>query len=434
MTYRLKTTLLLTLVLPVLAMAQTRELSTSGELLDRIVALVNEGIVLQSELDNQMTLIAQRLQEQGVALPPESVLRQQVLERLVLTEIQMQRAKRLDIQVSDEQINAALAGVAKRNNIPFNDLPQVLASEGIDYIQYREEMRREMIMSQLRQREVDARVGISPKEIDQYLAKQSQRLDANAEYELAHILVGVPSSASPEQVQEAEEKAQGIYRQLLQGADFGQTAVAVSDGRDALEGGYLGWLPAGRVPTIFADVIPTLQAGKVSEPIRSGSGYHLLYLMNVRGVEAVIVDQIHARHILIRTNEILDDGAARQKLVEIRTRIVEGGEDFDTIARAVSDDPGTASEGGDLGWSTRGRFVPEFEAVADTLEPGQVSEPFQTQFGWHILQLLGKRKHDSTADARRNEAYMAILQRKSAEDTELWLRRLRDEAFVEFRL
>lgn len=434
MTDKLKLILLLVLAVPGASWAQTRELSTSGELLDRIVVLVNDGIVLQSELDRQMAMISKRLREQGVELPPESVLRQQVLERLVLTEIQMQRAQRLDILVSDEQVNTALNSVAARNKIPFNQLPEVLRSEGIDYAEYREEIRREMTMGQLRQREVDSRVGISPKEVDQYLAKQSQQLDAGAEYELAHILVGVPTSATPEQVQDAEEKAQGIYRQLLQGADFGQTAVASSDGRDALEGGYLGWLPAGRVPTIFAEVIPTLQAGKISEPLRSNSGFHILHLMNVRGIEPVIVDQIRARHILIETNEILDDSAARQRLQEIRARIVDGGEDFATVAVAVSDDPGTASEGGDLGWSTRGRFVPQFEAVADTLEIDEISQPFQTQFGWHILQLLGKRKHDSTADARRNDAYMAILQRKSAEETELWLRRLRDEAFVEFRL
>jgi peptidyl-prolyl cis-trans isomerase SurA len=409
-------------------------LSTSGQLLDRVVAQVDEGVVLQSELDEQMQMIAARLAEQKVELPPANIFQQQVLDRLILTEIQMQRAKSLDIRVSDEQLNGALANVAARHEIPFDELPQVLAKEGIDYPTYREEMRREMIMSQLRQRDVEARINITPRELEQYLAKQSQRLDANAEYEVAHILVSLPASATPEQIQVGETRAREIYSKLMQGADFGQTAVASSDARDALEGGYLGWLKSGEVPTLFADIIPTLGKGQVSEPVRSGSGFHIIRLISLRGVDPVIVDQIHARHILIRTNEILDNAAARQKLEDIRKRIVDQGEDFATLAEVTSDDPGSAAEGGDLGWATRGRFVPEFEAVADTLQDNEISQPFQTQFGWHILQLLGKRKYDSTADNRRNEAIMALRQRKVVEQTEVWLRRLRDEAFVEIRL
>lgn len=414
--------------------AQTREISTSGELLDRVVAQVDEGVVLQSELDTQMTLISQRLIEQGVELPPDSILRQQVLERLILTEIQMQRANDLDIRISDEQLNGALADVANRHNIAFNDLPAVLAAEGIDYGTYRDEMRREMAMAQLRQRDVDSRVSVTPRELEQYLAKQSERLDANAEYELAHILVSLPGNATPEQIATAQTKAQDIYRKLLQGADFEQTAVASSEARDALEGGYLGWLKSGEVPTLFADIIPTLGKGQVSEPVRSGSGFHILKLIALRGVEPVIVDQIHTRHILIQTNEILDSDSARRKLEDIRKRIVEDGEDFGAVAKAISDDPGSASEGGDLGWATRGRFVRDFEAVADTLEENEISQPFKTQFGWHILQLLGKRKHDSTAENRRNQAFQALRQRKVVEQTEIWMRRLRDEAFVEVRL
>ena len=414
--------------------AQTREISTSGELLDRVVAQVDEGVVLQSELDSQMTMISQRLIEQGVELPPDSVLRQQVLERLVLTEIQMQRANDLDIRVSDEQLNGALVNVASRHSIPFNDLPAVLAAEGIEYGAYREEMRREMIMGQLRQRDVESRVNVTPRELDQYLAKQSERLDANAEYELAHILISLPGNATPEQIKTAETKAQDLYRTLLQGADFGKTAVASSESRDALEGGYLGWLKSGEVPTLFADIIPTLGKGQVSEPVRSGSGYHLLKLMGLRGVEPVIVSQIHTRHILIMTNEILDSESAHKKLQDIRKRIVEDGEDFGAVAKAISDDPGSAAEGGDLGWATRGRFVKDFEDVADTLEENEISEPFKTQFGWHILQLLGKRQHDSTAENRRNQAFQALRQRKVVEQTEIWMRRIRDEAFVEIRL
>ncbi len=413
------------------ALAQTRELSTSGQLLDRVVAVVNDGVVLQSELEAQMRLITQRLTEQGVQLPPRGVLRQQVLERLIIGEIQMQRAARLDIRVTDEQLNSTLARVAASNNVPFEQLPQVLAQQGIDYADYRDEMRREMTISQLRQRDVDARINVSDRELDQFMEEQSAA--GSAEFELSHILISIPSSATPEQLKIAEEKAQTVYRRLLQGEEFGEMAVSFSDAQDALEGGYLGWRNYAQVPTIFAEIVPNMTAGQVSEPIRSPSGFHIIKMGEIRGVEPVYVTQSHLRHILLTTNELKDDATVEGELEAIRQRILDG-EDFGAVALAVSEDPGSGSEGGDLGWTEPGTFVPEFEKEIQSLRVGQISEPFKTRFGWHIVELIEVREYDSTEDKMRNEAYMAILQRKVAEQSEIWVRQLRDQAFVEYKL
>ena len=413
------------------ALAQTRELSTSGQLLDRVVAVVNEGVVLQSELEGQMRLISQRLVDQGVQLPPRGVLRQQVLERLIIGEIQMQRADRLDIRITDEQLNSTLARIAATNNVAFEQLPQALAQQGIDYADYREEMRREMTISQLRQRDVDARVNVSDRELEQFMEDQLTR--GSAEYEMSHILISIPSSATPEQLTVAQEKAQTVYRRLLQGEEFGEMAVSYSDAQDALEGGYLGWRKGAQLTTIFAEIVPDMEAGEISEPIRSPSGFHILKLGEVRGVDPVFVTQKHLRHILMTTNELKDDATVRDELLATRQRILDG-EDFGAVALAVSEDPGSGSEGGDLGWTEPGTFVPEFEKAISGLQIDEISEPFKTRFGWHIVQLLEVREYDSTQDKMRNEAYMAILQRKVAEESEVWVRRLRDEAFVEYKL
>ena len=413
------------------AIAQTRELSTSGQLLDRVVAIVNDGIVLQSELEAQMRLISQRLVDQGVQLPPRGVLRQQVLERLVIGEIQMQRAARLDIRITEEQLNSTLARIAANNKVSFEQLPQVLAQQGLDYADYREEMRREMTISQLRQRDVDSRVNVSERELDQLM--EAQTSGAAAEFEMSHILISIPSSATPEQLEVASDKAQTVYRRLLQGEEFSEMAVSYSDAQDALEGGYLGWRKGAQLPTIFSDIVPGMKAGQIFEPIRSSSGFHIIRINEVRGVDPVIVTQSHFRHILLTANELKDDATVETELMAVRQRILDG-EDFGAVALAVSEDPGSGSEGGDLGWTEPGTFVPEFDAVVKDLQIGEISEPFKTRFGWHIVELLEVREYDSTQDKLRNEAYMAILQRKVAEQSEIWVRQLRDEAFVEYKL
>lgn len=418
------------------AHGQTRELSTRGQLLDRIAAVVNDGVVLSSELDDQVNDVTARLREQNTELPPRNVLRRQVLERLVLEQIQLQRADRIGIQVSDEMLNGALNDIAQRNGINFADLPSALEQQGVDYRAYREEIRRTLMLQLLRQRDVIGRINISPRELEQFMARQQNAPDQNSEYSISHILVSVPVAASPEQLAEREKRAREVFEKAKAGEDFAQLAVAYSESSTNIEGGALGWRKGPQLPSIASEQIARMKAGEVTEPIRTPSGFHLFRLNEVRGAagQSAVQSQVHARHILMRTNELQDDETVRQKLADIRERVMNGGEDFGAVAAVTSQDPGSAPEGGDLGWAGPGTFDPAFEAQLDQLSENQISQPFQTQFGWHIVQLLGRRVHDVTDDIRRNRAFAALREAKAEEETELWLRRLRDEAFVEYRL
>ncbi len=430
-----RTTILLLAILLACASAQgqDRELSSRGELLDGIAAIVNDGAVLKSELNAEMDRIVKRLESQGTKVPPERTLAPQVLERLVIAEIQLQRAERVGIQVSDETLNNALANVAERNNVTIAQLPQMLAGEGVEYQTYRSEMRDQISIEQLRQRDVLARINVTPREIDEYLARQAGRAAFNIEYDLAQILVAVSPTATPETIAAAEKKIGEIHKRVLAGEDFAQLAVQYSDGQQALEGGSLGWKKGDELPTLFADIVPGLARGQVSEPIRSASGFHLVRLNDQRGGEPIIENQVHIRHILIASNEVMDNDSALEKIKGIRERIL-AGDDFGAVAKAVSDDPGSKNEGGDLGWTGPGAFAPEFQAVADKIPENVVSEPFRTRFGWHILEVLGRRVQDTTEDVKRQQAAIAIRNSRLGEETELWMRRLRDQAFVESRI
>jgi peptidyl-prolyl cis-trans isomerase SurA len=418
------------------ALAQTRELSSSGELLDRIAAVVNDGVVLVSQLDAQTDEVIQRLRAQRTELPPRNVLRKQVLERLVMEEIQMQRADRLGIEVSEEMLNGALDDVARRNNIQFSDLPEALARQGVDYRDFRDEIRKQLKLQLLRQRDVIARINISPRELDQFKARQANAPDQNAEYNISHILISVPVTASPEQIETREQRAREVYEKAKAGEDFAQLAVTYSESSTNIEGGSLGWRKGPQLPSIIADRISQMKAGEVAEPIRTPSGFHIFRLNETRGGAGgdAVISQVHARHILLRTNELEDDQTIEQKLNTIRDRILNGGEDFAAIAAVTSQDPGSAADGGDLGWTGPGSFVPEFEKQLQSLGENEISKPFKTQYGWHIVQLLGRRDHDATEDRKTQQAYAQLREAKAEEETELWLRRLRDEAFVEYRM
>jgi peptidyl-prolyl cis-trans isomerase SurA len=413
--------------------AQTRDIGVHGELLDRIAAIVNDGLVLKSELDAQMDAVTKRLKEQKVELPSQSVLRQQVLDRLILQEIQAQRAKHVGLTISDEQLNSALQEIAQRNKIPFDQLPTALAAQGVDYKQYRESMRKEITLSTLRQRDVIAHINVSPRELEQFLSRQ-QSSAANDEFNVSHILLSLPAAATPQQLDEITKKAQDIATRAKAGEDFGQLAIANSNSQTALDGGQLGWRKGTQLPQFILDLVTKMKPGEVGEPVRTPSGFHIVKLNERRGGEAqVIVNQIHVRHILMKPNELDDDATVREKLVKIRDRILKG-EDFAGIAAATSQDPGSAPDGGDLGWTGPGTFVPAFDKAIADLKPNEISEPFKTQYGWHIVQLLGTRTYDSTDDVRRQRAFAAIRESKADEETELWLRRLRDEAFVEIKM
>ena len=416
------------------AQAQTREASSSGVLLDRVAATVNEGVVLQSELEEQMYIIASRMREQKVDLPPQNVLQKQVLDRLVLQELQMQRANRAGIKVADETLNNALADVAKQNGIPLTELPDALAAQGIDYAGYREQLRKELAMQILRQRDVISRINVSPREIDQFLERQKKMPSDSNEYDVSHILIAVPQAATPEELDEAAKKAEDVWKRASAGEDFARLAVQYSNSQTALEGGRLGVRKGSELPTFLGEIIADMKAGDVTKPLRTPSGYHLIKLNDMKGASQVIVNQVHARHILIKPNELQDDATVQQKLVSIRDRILNKGENFTAVASVVSEDPGSAADGGDLGWSSPGTFVPEFEKQLAQLQPDEISQPFRTQFGWHIIQLLGRRQFDTTDDVQRQRAFGALREAKADEETELWLRRLRDEAYVEYKL
>lgn len=416
------------------ALAQTRELGARGELLDRVAAVVNEGVVLASELDDQVVLITQRLSEQNLELPPQNVLEQQVLERLVMQELQMQRADRAGLRVSDEMVNNALQDVAARNGVQLAQLPQMLASQGIDYASYRDNVRKEITLQMLRQRDVINRINVTPRELDNYLERRKGAASENTSYNLSHILISVPQAAEPEQIEAAEARANDVQQRARGGEDFGRLAVAFSSSQTALEGGSLGWRKGPELPTVLADEVIKLQPGQVSELIRTPSGFHLVKLNEIRSDDGpAMVEQHHTRHILIKPTELQDDATVEQRIRTVRARIVDG-EDFAGLASTLSDDPGSASQGGDLGWNNPGTFVPEFEAALAELDVDEISQPFRTQFGWHILQLLGRREIDNSAELARQRAFSALRESRAEEETELWLRRLRDEAYVELKL
>ena len=415
------------------AFAQTRDLATTGVLLDRVAAVVNEGVVLQSELDEQVNLVTARLQKENTQLPPANVLRQQILERLAMQEVQLQRAERGGIKVPDEMLNDSLKNVAERNNMTLDELPRALEAQGINYAAYRESVRKEMTISLLRQRDVLARIIVTPREIDQYLEKEQQSGE-DREFNVSHILLSLPEAASPGQLEEVEARAKDLVQRARGGEDFAQLAVTYSNSQTALEGGQLGWRKSAQMPTLLADLVSTMQPGQVSDPVRTPSGFHIIRLNDQRGAQQqVMVDQTHVRHILMRTNELQDDQTVRQKLTALRERIL-AGEDFAGLASTTSEDTTSAAEGGDLGWAGPKAFTPEFERVINGLEENEISEPFQTQYGWHIAQVLGRRVHDNTDEVRRQRAYATLREGKADEETELWLRRLRDEAFIEYKM
>ncbi|MFO1401490.1 MAG: peptidylprolyl isomerase [Steroidobacteraceae bacterium] len=414
------------------AAAQARApLSTRGVPLDRVVAVVNDGVVLESELETATSEVRTRLKSQNVQLPAEAVLRSQVLERLVLEEIQAQRAERAGISASDEQVNQALEDIAKRNGIAFADLPAQLAGQGIVYADYRAQLKREIQRQMLRARDVMQRISISPRELDQYLEQQKKTATAASEYNVSHILVAVAQDAAPAAVAEASKRAQDIVTRARHGEDFAQLAVTYSASQTALEGGALGWRKGPELPTFLADVVAQLKPGEVSDVLQTATGFHIVRLNDKRSTAgSQIVEQVHLRHILIKTNEVMDDATVRQKLTQMRERIL-GGEDFAVLAKATSEDPGSAVNGGDLGWAQLGAYVGTFSAEANKLKDNEISMPFRSEYGWHIVQMLGRRQFDNTETAAREQAYEALRDARLDEATEAWLQQLRDEAYVD---
>ena len=406
------------------------ELSDTGDFLDGIAAIVNEGVVLKSQFDDQLSIITERAVSQGVPLPPADVLEEQVLERLILNEIQLQRASRIGLQVSDAMLNDSIRRLAEQNGVRFEDMPALLAADGLDYAEFRRSLRDEITVEQLRRIEVGQSINVTDREIEQCIADLEGNAVVNSEYELSHIRLSFSENASAEEIREVETLANSIYEQLQEGADFREMAARYSAGDTALEGGSLGWMKGEQVPTLFIDALQDMQAGDVSRPLRAANSFHLVKVDDMRSaLERSEVNQVKARHILVTPNEIIDDETAKQRLDDALAKI-RAGEDFGEQAKLLSDDPGSANLGGDLGWTNPGTFVPEFDKVVDEAEIGVVSEPFRTQYGWHIVEVLDRRVYDNTEELKERNCDLRIRNSKMAEETQVWMQRLRDEAFV----
>ncbi len=401
--------------------------------LDSVVAIVDEEAISSSELRNETGAVLLQLQQQGTPLPDSDTLKKQVLERLILKHLKKQLATRNNIIVDDETLNRTLTNIAEQNNLSLARLKSILENDGLDFHTYRENIRDEIIHTRLRQRYVDSRISITNAEVDQFLAQQKQRGQSEDEYRLGHILVSQPEGASPEQIQTARERSESLIKRLNDGEDFSELAIKESDGQTALEGGDLGWRKLGEIPSLFASVVADMKKGDVSEPIHSHSGFHIIKLSDIKSGDRHVVKQISARHILIKTNELVNDEQAIAKLNDLKARI-EQGDDFSELAKAHSEDTGSAAKGGDLGWAGPGQMVPPFEKAMNETPKGVISEPFQTRFGWHILEVLDERNHDDTEEFQRNNARQQLFQRKVAEEEALWLRRVREEAYVDIRL
>ena len=401
--------------------------------LDRIAAIVNDDVITGSELEARLSRVREQLRRAGTRLPPPEVLRRQVLERLIVDRIQLQIARGSGIRIDDEILNRALLRLAESSRLTLREFRDALERDGHDFAKFREELRDEIAISEVRKLRVESRVQVSERDVDDHLSTiENQRADS--EYHIGHILIAIPDGASPEAITEARERTERILGEIRAGADFANMAAANSDGQRALEGGDLGWRKAPDLPTMLGDAVLRLAVGEVTEPIRSASGFHLVKLIGKRsGERPVVVEQTRARHVLIVLDELTDEAAARRELSALRERVVNG-EDFGELARAHSDDAGSAPKGGELGWINPGDTVPVFEKAMDSLEPGGLGEPFKSQYGWHIVQVLERREHDDTEAARRAEALRSLRVRKLEEDMQSWVRQVRDEAYVEYRL
>lgn len=401
--------------------------------LDYIVAIVDDDVVLASELVSRLDSVRKQMLAAKVPVPPSDVLFNQMLERLIMEDIQLQMGQRAGVRIDDETLTTAIEGIAKQNNMTMAQFTQALEADGMNYREFREEVRREMIIARVQRNRVNSRIYLSDEEIDAFLASPLGRRTLADEYRVGHILIAVADDAQPSVVAAAEAKANDIFEQLKAGADFRQMAITNSADSRALEGGDLGWRKAGELPSLFAEQIFVLEVGQTAAPIRSGSGYHIVQLLEKRGAGAEVVEQTLSRHILVKPSEIRSEAETQALIDDIYRRIL-AGEDFGDLARTYSEDPGSGLAGGDLGWAVPEKFAPEFAEVLRATEIGAVSKPFHTTFGWHVLQVKERRQHDMTEDARRDLAIRVLHNRRFEEELQEWLREIRDEAYVEIKV
>ena len=405
-------------------------LNVQAEELDRIVAIIEDDVILEHELMGEIAAIMQKLQASNTAMPPEYVIKKQVLEKMIIERLQRHLAERAGINLSEEMLTSSATDIAQKNNMSLDDFKQELQRQGISYQSFLDNMRNEIVIQQLRAKEIGERIKVTDREVEHFMETEDKAGQGIGQYHLGHILVAVKEGASAAEISKAKAKADKLVQELRSGQDFTKTAMSSSDDSNALQGGDLGWRSKSDVPTLFVDVVGKMAEGDVSDPIRSPSGFHILKLLEQKGVGAHSITKSKVRHILIKTNEIVDDAEAQRRLIALKERIADG-DDFGALARAHSDDKGSALKGGMLDWVGPDDLVKPFQAAMDKLAINQVSDPVQTQFGWHLIELLDRENKDNTSEYQKNQIRDIIRKRKIEEETELWLRRLRDEAYVE---
>lgn len=428
----MRNTLISAIILSVISFTST--VQAAPQLLDRIVAIVDDDIIMESELITRAATIRNKMRERNTPIPPTDVLMEQVLEKMVVENIELQLATRAGIRINDNAINETIKNIARQNKMTAAQFQQALASEGVSYKELRDQIKREMTINQLRQRRVSNRIQVSDQDIDNFLNSDLGKTNLAPDYRLGHILISVPQSATPAEKDVAEEKAYRIYEQLKEGGNFQEMAVNHSSGQNALKGGDLGWRKAAQLPTLFAETVLEMGNGDVAEPIRSPSGYHIIKVTDLRGGTEHVIQQTEVQHILIKPNEIRSLEASKQLIDDIRQRISDGKDSFDSMAKTYSDDPGSALDGGKLGWVNPGTMVKEFEAQMKAGEIDKVSKAFRTQYGWHILQVTGRRTQDMSVEIRRNRARDMLRRRKFDDELATWLREIRQNAYVELKL
>lgn len=401
--------------------------------LDRVVAIVDNDVIMQSQLDQRVSEVQKSIAKQGGNQPSPGVLQQQVLDRLILENIQLQIGDRAGVRITDEELNQALETIAQRNNMNIDQLRMALQQDGLSFSAAREQIRREMIISRVRQRRVADRIDVSNQELKRFIASEHGKVQLSEEFHLANILLPLPEGSTAAVIEKAGKQAQQVYQQLQQGASFSDMAISMSRSESALEGGDMGWRKAAQLPPPFDNLIPSLATGQVTQPVRTPGGFIIIKLLEKRGGNNQLRDEVHVRHILIKPSEIRTDAEA-QKLAERLYERIVAGENFAELAENFSEDPGSARNGGDLDWIDPSILVPEFQAVMKQTPSGQLSKPFKTGYGWHVLEVLGRRATDSSEQLREQQAMNILRNRKYDEELQGWLMEIRSEAYVEIKL
>jgi peptidyl-prolyl cis-trans isomerase SurA len=421
---------LISIVVGLIVFSYSSQNFAEAKLLDRVIAIVDESVVLESELVRRSNTIITQIKNRDQPLPPLDILRKQVLDRLIVEALQVQTAQRVGVRIGDRELGAMIERVAQGSKMSMEQFKQQIEGEGKSWALFREDLRTEIMIDRVKRGMVKRRIQVSEKEVDNVVSQMDKVGENRTEFHLGHILLALPESASPEELAKKREQARKIIDALRKGSNFEEFAMSFSSGQKSLEGGDLGWMTMAQIPTLFAGTVKNMAVHDVSEPLRSGSGLHILFLKGKKGgFEAKVVVQTNVRHILITPDAITTDADAFNKAAEARTRIVNG-EDFSDVAIELSSDKSNAGQGGDMGWIDPGTFVPEFSVVMDKLEINELSQPVKTEFGWHLIEVLGRRDQDQTEERKRNRAYQIISNRKFEEESLIWISEMREKAHI----